>query len=41
MEINSGIAELDRKVEDWLKWDKVCIDQSISVVFVEFKLSNF
>jgi hypothetical protein len=24
MAVNTGNPELDRKVEDWLKWDKVC-----------------
>lgn len=32
MAVNTGNPELDRKIEDWLKWDKVCIlklDQSL------------
>ena len=24
-QINTGNAELDSKIEDWFRWDKVCI----------------
>lgn len=24
MAVNTGNPELDRKIQDWLKWDKVC-----------------